>query len=90
MEWLNLWATMTGVDAVLDARARVLADLSAGNVADAARLAERNRTEFYRLIQKHGLAPRHFREGGEGGESAGGEPALSGGGDTPPPAATGT
>ncbi|MBC7942222.1 MAG: two-component system response regulator GlrR, partial [Chitinophagaceae bacterium] len=32
-----------------------------GNVADAARLAERNRTEFYRLLQKHGLTPGRFR-----------------------------
>jgi two-component system response regulator GlrR len=32
-----------------------------GNVADAARLAERNRTEFYRLMQKHGLTPGLFR-----------------------------
>ena len=32
-----------------------------GNVADAARLADRNRTEFYRLMQKHGLTPGLFR-----------------------------
>jgi two-component system, NtrC family, response regulator GlrR len=32
-----------------------------GNVADAARLADRNRTEFYRLLQKHGLTPGLFR-----------------------------
>ena len=37
-----------------------LLKLSDGNVADAARLAERNRTEFYRLMQKHGLTPGHF------------------------------
>ncbi|MDI3490745.1 MAG: two-component system, NtrC family, response regulator GlrR, partial [Thauera sp.] len=30
----------------------------------AARLAERNRTEFYRLLQRHGLTPDLFR--GEG------------------------
>jgi len=38
-----------------------LLKLSDGNVADAARLAERNRTEFYRLLQKHGLTPGRFR-----------------------------
>jgi hypothetical protein len=27
----------------------------------AARLAERNRTEFYTLLHKHGLEPEHFR-----------------------------
>ncbi len=38
-----------------------LLKLTDGNVADAARLAERNRTEFYRLMQKHGLTPGHFK-----------------------------
>ncbi|MDN3918655.1 sigma 54-interacting transcriptional regulator [Roseateles violae] len=38
-----------------------LLKLTDGNVADAARLAERNRTEFYRLLQKHGLTPDLFR-----------------------------
>ena len=38
-----------------------LLKLSDGNVTDAARLADRNRTEFYRLLQKHGLTPGHFR-----------------------------
>jgi two-component system response regulator GlrR len=43
-----------------------LLKLSDGNVADAARLADRNRTEFYRLLQKHGLTPGLFRGDGEG------------------------
>ena len=38
-----------------------LLKLTDGHVADAARLAERNRTEFYRLLQKHGLNPNVFR-----------------------------
>ncbi|HEY9101771.1 sigma 54-interacting transcriptional regulator [Chitinimonas sp.] len=38
-----------------------LLKLTDGNVADAARLAERNRTEFYRLLQKHELNPAQFR-----------------------------
>ena len=38
-----------------------LLKLTEGNVSDAARLAERNRTEFYRLLQKHELAPELFR-----------------------------
>ena len=38
-----------------------LLKMTDGNVADAARLAERNRTEFYRLLQKHGLTPGQFR-----------------------------
>ena len=39
-----------------------LLKLTDGNVADAARLAERNRTEFYRLLQKHELGPERFRD----------------------------
>jgi two-component system response regulator GlrR len=35
--------------------------LTDGNVSDAARLADRNRTEFYRLLQKSGLTPSLFR-----------------------------
>jgi len=38
-----------------------LLKLTDGSVADAARIAERNRTEFYRLLQKHELAPEMFR-----------------------------
>jgi two-component system, NtrC family, response regulator GlrR len=46
-----------------------LLKLTDGHVADAARLAERNRTEFYRLLQKHGLTPGRFR----GDDEAAGE-----------------
>jgi two-component system response regulator GlrR len=42
-----------------------LLKLTDGNVADAARIAERNRTEFYRLLQKHDLTPAMFRSEGE-------------------------
>ena len=38
-----------------------LLKLTDGSVADAARIADRNRTEFYRLLQKHGLTPAMFR-----------------------------
>ena len=44
-----------------------LLKLTDGNVADAARLADRNRTEFYRLLQKHELTPGHFKAEGAGG-----------------------
>lgn len=40
-----------------------LLKLTDGSVADAARLAGRNRTEFYRLLQRHGLTPGVFRGG---------------------------
>ncbi len=39
--------------------------LTDGNVADAARLADRNRTEFYRLLQKYELTPALFRADAE-------------------------
>ena len=40
-------------------------NLSEGNIALAARLAERNRTEFYNLLSRHGLDPEQFRKGRE-------------------------
>ncbi|MGD2127710.1 MAG: sigma 54-interacting transcriptional regulator [Lysobacterales bacterium] len=33
-----------------------------GNVSQAARLAERNRSEFYKLLKKHGLNPEDYRD----------------------------
>jgi len=38
-----------------------LLKLTGGNVTDASRLADRNRTEFYRLLQRHSLTPAMFR-----------------------------
>ncbi|WP_295856054.1 sigma 54-interacting transcriptional regulator [uncultured Xylophilus sp.] len=48
-----------------------LLKLTDGNVADAARLADRNRTEFYRLLQKHALTPGHFKADGVAAGSEG-------------------
>ncbi len=50
-----------------------LLKLTDGNVADAARLADRNRTEFYRLLQKHELTPGHFKADGP---TAAGDPVA--------------
>jgi two-component system response regulator GlrR len=50
-----------------------LLKLTDGNVADAARLADRNRTEFYRLLQKHQLTPGHFKADAA---SPGGDPVA--------------
>jgi len=52
-----------------------LLKLTDGNVADAARLADRNRTEFYRLLQKHGLTPGAFRGSSPGSDGAEGSVA---------------
>jgi two-component system response regulator GlrR len=55
-----------------DARARFefdylvnLLQITDGNVAYAARLADRNRSEFYKLLRRHGLEPNLFRGGGD-------------------------
>ncbi|MCB1914776.1 MAG: sigma 54-interacting transcriptional regulator [Rhodocyclaceae bacterium] len=42
-----------------------LLKLTDGNVSDAARLAQRNRTEFYRLLQRYDLVPAMFRATGD-------------------------
>lgn len=42
-----------------------LLKLTDGNVSDAARLAKRNRTQFYRLLQRHELTPGVFRSSDE-------------------------
>ncbi|MDR7378187.1 two-component system response regulator GlrR [Rhodoferax ferrireducens] len=52
-----------------------LLKLTDGQVADAARLAERNRTEFYRLLQKHGLTPGLYRGESPDGDNA--EPPVA-------------
>ena len=50
-----------------------LLKLTDGNVADAARIADRNRTEFYRLLQKYDLTPSLFRGNGEESERESGQ-----------------
>lgn len=39
-----------------------LLQTTAGNVAHAARVAQRNRTEFYKLLARHGLDPATFKQ----------------------------
>ncbi len=39
-----------------------LLQITEGNVAQAAKLAERNRSEFYRLLRRHHLEPQLFRD----------------------------
>ena len=46
-----------------------LLKMTDGNAADAARLAQRNRTEFYRLLQKHDLTPGLFKSDPAGAAS---------------------
>ncbi len=40
--------------------------LTNGQVAQAARIAGRNRTEFYKLLKQHGIEPGEFRKAGAG------------------------
>lgn len=39
-----------------------LLQVTAGNVSHAARVAQRNRTEFYKLLARHGLDPINFKQ----------------------------
>jgi two-component system response regulator GlrR len=39
-----------------------LLQITAGNVSQAARVAQRNRTEFYKLLARHGLDPISFKQ----------------------------
>ncbi len=39
-----------------------LLKITAGNVSQAARIAQRNRTEFYKLLNRHHLVPESYRE----------------------------
>ncbi len=43
-----------------------LLEMTCGNVAQAARLAERNRSEFYKLLHRHALLPEMFRRSEHG------------------------
>jgi len=38
-----------------------LLQITNGNVTKAARIAKRNRTEFYKLLHKHHLNPAQFK-----------------------------
>ena len=38
-----------------------LLQVTGGNVSQAARLAKRNRTDFYKLLSRHQLVPEHFK-----------------------------
>jgi two-component system response regulator GlrR len=42
---------------------RQLLELSGGNISRAARLAGRNRTDFYKLMSRHGIDPAAFKSG---------------------------
>lgn len=58
----------TGLPSFEEARAeftrnylRQLMELAGGNVSQAARLADRNRTDFYKLLNRYDLDPRDFK-----------------------------
>jgi len=42
-----------------------LLKLTQGSVTQAAKIAKRNRTEFYKLLQRHGLEAAHFKPASE-------------------------
>ena len=39
-----------------------LLQITQGNVSQAARMAKRNRTDFYKLLTKHELKPEEFKD----------------------------
>jgi two-component system response regulator GlrR len=39
-----------------------LLQITQGNVSQAARMAKRNRTDFYKLLTKHDLKPEEFKD----------------------------
>jgi two-component system response regulator GlrR len=41
-----------------------LLKLTEGNVSEAARLAQRNRSEFYKLLARHDVDPADFKQTG--------------------------
>jgi two-component system response regulator GlrR len=45
--------------------------MTRGNVAQSARLAQRNRTDFYKLLQRHELSPTQFKASEETPEQSG-------------------
>ena len=60
---------MQGLDSFEEARRRFeydyltrLLKLTQGSVTQAAKLAKRNRTEFYKLLQRHGIEAAHFKQ----------------------------
>ena len=62
---------MQRIDSFEDARRRFeydyltrLLKLTQGSVTQAAKLAKRNRTEFYKLLQRHGIEAAHFKSTG--------------------------
>ena len=59
---------MQGLESFEEARRRFeydylirLLKLTQGSATQAARLAKRNRTEFYKLLQRHGIEAAHFK-----------------------------
>ena len=64
---------MQGLDSFEEARRRFeydyltrLLKLTQGSVTQAAKLAKRNRTEFYKLLQRHGIEAAHFKQASGG------------------------
>ena len=65
----TMFGEEAGVQPLEEARRRFEHDylvrllrMTRGNVTQAARMAQRNRTDFYKLLQRHDLTPTHFKE----------------------------
>ena len=67
----SLGDEVTALPSVADARAQFTRDylvrllkLTEGNVSEAARVAQRNRSEFYKLLSRHDIDPGDFKSAG--------------------------
>ena len=65
----GLFATSSGLAQVEQARQQFEHDylvkvlrLTNGSVAEAALLAQRNRTDFYKLLKRHNINPEQFKD----------------------------
>ena len=61
---LELRSTRAGARETLDMTSAFTSNLQAtsGNVSESARLAKRNRTDFYKLLARHRVAPEDFKK----------------------------
>jgi len=73
----SLGADSTKVPTYSEARDRFSRDYlttnlqrTAGNVSQSARLAKRNRSDFYKLLARYRLHPDDFKDAGSAGEAA--------------------
>ena len=56
-----VYIDMLGIGLAFPVLPRLIEQFQGGNVSQAARLAKRNRTDFYKLLSRHQLTPEDFK-----------------------------